>query len=90
MAGAEHRVMLNNREEMEMTGVVSVDSFDEECIILDTVCGAMVLEGEQMHITGLDLEEGKIHVIGKVSNIYYRAEGTPKTKGKNILGRLLK
>lgn len=90
MDSKDHLVLINNRKEMQISGVVSVESFDEECILMDTTCGTIVLEGEGMHITELDLGEGNVHVTGKVTNLLYKAQGPKGGKGKNILNRLLK
>lgn len=90
MNSQDHQVAINNRQEMALTGVVSVESFDEVCILMETTCGSMVLEGEGLHITELDLGEGKVHITGKVVNLLYKPQGTRSGKGKNILDRLLK
>jgi len=90
MNSKDHQVAINNRQELQLTGVVSVDSFDEECILLETSCGPMVLEGEALHITELDLNEGLVHITGKVVNLLYKPQGAKSGKGKTILNRLLK
>lgn len=90
MNSKEHQVAINNRQELQLTGVLSVDSFDEACILLETSCGPMVLEGEGLHITELDLNEGLVHITGKVSNLLYKSQGAKSGKGKNIINRLLK
>lgn len=90
MDSKDHQVAINNRQELEITGVVSVESFDEECILLETTCGPMALEGEGLHITELDLSAGQVHITGKVINLFYRTQGAKSGKGKNILNRLLK
>lgn len=90
MDNKDHQVAINNRQELILTGVVSVESFDEVCIMMETTCGAMVLEGESLHITELDLAEGKVHITGKVVNLLYKPQGGKSVKGKHILNRLLK
>jgi sporulation protein YabP len=86
----EHDVIIRGRQHLELTGVTSVDSFDEERIFLGTTGGALALEGEEMHITGLDLEAGRVTVTGKLSALVYRQSGSSRIKGKNIVQRLLK
>lgn len=88
---SEHSLLLNDRKTLEMTGVNNVNTFDEQEIILETVMGYLYVIGEQLHISMLNLDEGKVVVEGSVTNIEYKADGKDiKARGKNILTRLLK
>ncbi len=88
---ADHSIKLINRSNMELTGVSSVNTFDEEEIILETSLGYLYILGENLHITMLSLEEGKVSLEGAVNSVEYKALGTDlKTKSKNVLSRLLK
>ena len=46
----EHTISLRQRESMEINGVTDVVSFDEQAVILQTVCGKMTVEGSALHI----------------------------------------
>lgn len=83
---------LTNRERLEATGVQKVVSFDEREIALETVIGSLILEGEGLHITHLDLTAGELVVEGLIVSIKYAEDRGKKIKmkGKNILERLLK
>ena len=70
-AGAPHSITLNDRKEMVLTGVSEVISFDEELIQLKTGCGAMRIEGKQMHVRSLLLEDGRLQISGQVNAISY-------------------
>ncbi len=88
---AEHSIKLINRSNMELTGVSSVNTFDEEEIILETSLGYLYIVGENLHITMLSLEEGKVSLEGEVNSVEYKALGIDlRTKSKNVLSRLLK
>ncbi|QGU00525.1 hypothetical protein SYNTR_1931 [Candidatus Syntrophocurvum alkaliphilum] len=88
---AEHSLYLEDRKYLEMVGVTSVITFDEEEIILQTNMGYLNITGENLHITMLNLEQNKVAIQGTVSIMEYKAQGTDlKSKGKNILTRLLK
>lgn len=87
----EHSLTLNNRGFMELTGINNVNLFDEEEVILETRLGYLYIKGQSLHITMLSLEEGKVSLEGTISMLEYKAAETDiKTKGKNILTRLLK
>ncbi len=88
---SEHSLLLLDRRTMEISGVENVNTFDEEEIILETVMGYLYVQGEQLHVSMLNLEQGKVVVEGSIINIQYKKEGKDiKTRGKNILSRLLK
>jgi hypothetical protein len=43
-------IMLENREKMSISGVIDVESFNDECIIVDTELGVLIIRGEDLHI----------------------------------------
>lgn len=85
-------VTLTNRERLETTGVQKVVTFDEREIVLETVIGSLVLRGEGLHITHLDLTAGELVAEGLIASLEYIEQKSKKIKlkGKNILDRLLK
>jgi len=87
----EHSIKLNNRNRMELTGIKNVQNFDDMEIILESIQGYLVILGNQLHITMLNLDEGKVVLEGEISSLEYKAQGVDiKAKGKNIISRLLK
>ncbi len=88
---AEHSMNLVNRQKMELTGVTNVISFDEEEIVLATNMGYLAINGEELHISMLNLDEARVAIQGTVNNIGYKPQGADlKAKGKSMLNRLLK
>lgn len=87
----DHSLRLINRNQLEMSGVVNVNTFDEKEIILETIMGFLVITGDHLHITLLNLEEGKVAVEGAVTSMDYQNQGSNvKARSRNILQRLLK
>jgi len=88
---ADHTIKLINRKNMELTGVNNVNTFDEQLILLETGMGLISISGQDLHITRLNLDEGKVDLEGSINSVEYKAQGADvKSKGKNILNRLLK
>lgn len=89
----ENRLDLTGRRYLKLDGVEQVGSFDESEITLATNMGFLLLKGEGMHITELNLEKGQLAVEGYISLMQFLEEksikGT-KDKGKNILNRIFK
>lgn len=83
---------LHDRERLEATGVLQVVGFDDREVILETGLGLLLIRGEGLHITHLDLAAGELAVQGLLNSIEYAEDRSKKlkAKGKNILERLLK
>lgn len=71
VAERPHRVVIDNREKLNVTGVKDVDSFNENEIIFITTCGAVTITGEDLHISRLNLEDGQLIVEGRIQSLDY-------------------
>ena len=86
-----HRVALNARESMEVRGVTDGVSFDEQTVILETVCGNMTVEGASLHIHVLSMEEGVVTMDGRVDSIqYYETQATDTDRKNRFFGKLFR
>lgn len=81
-------VVLDNRERSTFNGVIDVESFNEEEVVMLTDTSAIILYGKNLHISKLNLEEGQLIVDGFVYAVEYD-DGTAGKKG-NIFSRLFK
>lgn len=86
-----HEVNVINRERLLAKGVLHVNSFDDEEVVLDTEMGTLTIRGEDLHIKELSLEQGSFSVEGLIVGLQY-SSGRTKGKGKNkgIWDKLLK
>lgn len=66
-----HQVILQDRAQVEITGVTDVDSFDENVIKAYTGMGALHICGSGLHIRHLDLENGLLALEGQVDSLAY-------------------
>lgn len=90
---SQHTLRIVNREQVEVEGVLAVESFDDQEIVLETELGTLTLRGEDLHIKQLDLESGRFAVEGLISACMYsnlRHRGQKAPRGRSILERLLK
>lgn len=67
----EHRLELLGREHLTVSGVEDVERFDENCIVMATCVGTLVVSGEELHIGKLSLEGGELHVDGHIDAVNY-------------------
>ena len=66
-----HRLTLNERRQLSMTGVSEVVSFDESAVILKTNLGTLTVLGEDLVLKTLSVEGGQVAVSGHVSALQY-------------------
>ena len=82
-----HEIRLGMRKEMNITGVREVLSFDENCVVLKSVCGEMTVEGSDLRVGTLDTERGVVTLCGKIDTVYYTDDRPTEKRG---LGRLFR
>lgn len=88
-----HGMEMADRKSITIRGVTQVGAFDEAEIFMVTVKGALLLKGEGLHITQLNLDDGILAAEGYINSVQYLEESSAQTlrqKGKGFLGRLLK
>jgi len=83
-----HTVHLDDRKRALLTGVTDVASFNEQEVIVLTQEGDISLVGDGLHISHLNLEDGKLTVEGKIAGIEYG--DSPSQKRGGILSRVFR
>lgn len=86
-AKVPHHVILEERQRMTVSGVLDIDSFDDQTIVAYTDLGEMLVKGTALHINRIDLESGDLALEGKVISISY-SDQTPQSGG--LLSRLFR
>ena len=66
-----HKLTLDERQKLTMTGVTEVISFDDSAVVLKTVLGTLEVLGEQLKLKTLSLDGGQVAVDGHISALYY-------------------
>lgn len=66
-----HKLALDQREKLTVTGVAEVVSFDENCVVLRTGLGTLVVQGTQLQLKQLTLEGGNVAVEGRIGSLVY-------------------
>lgn len=82
-----HRVVLEERGSLSVSGVEDVENFDGNTIVMVTVKGTLVVRGEDLHVEKLSLDGGDLKVEGTVDALTYEDDG--REKG-GFLARLLR
>ncbi len=78
----KHKVVMEERAHLIITGVRKVKSFDTKEIVLDTVKGGLVIKGHELGVKNLDLDQTEVEIEGSVDSFTYSSgKGGGNTKG---------
>ncbi len=66
-----HKLTLNERHSLTMSGVTEVVSFEETAVILHTSLGTLIIQGRELRLKTLSLEGGQVAVDGTISALIY-------------------
>ena len=66
-----HKLTLNERKNLTMTGVTEVVSFEESAVVLRTGLGTLTVQGQELKLKTLSLEGGQMAVDGHISALIY-------------------
>ena len=68
---SEHKVTMDSRKYARLTGVKDVISFDEKEIILSTVKGELIIQGEGLHIKKIAIDKKEAEIDGLIRGFMY-------------------
>jgi sporulation protein YabP len=72
---AMHKITLDGRKDLKLTGITKVLSIEPELVILVTSQGKMKITGKDMHVTTLDMDRGIVDISGLINCLCYTGDG---------------
>jgi len=84
-----HNVVMSNKKQMTISGVIRVENFNESTIVLVTEFGQMTIEGAELHISRLSLETGEMNIDGDIIGLFYSGNSLDK-KTSSLFGKIFK
>ena len=82
-------IILENRQKLNITGVLDVFSFDDQIIIVQTELGLLTIKGENLKINKLSLDTSDFIVDGTIISLNYTNSDVTK-KNQNIFSKIFK
>jgi len=76
-----HNIIIENRKNITVSGVMDIDSFDEESVILFTELGELAIRGINLHINKIDVNAGDLTMEGEIESLTYSENGPRKGSG---------
>lgn len=90
MNSSFQNIVLENRERLNITGILDVFSFDDQIIIVETELGLLTIKGENLKINKLSLDTSDFIVDGRISSLTYSETEVGTKKGKSLLSKIFK
>lgn len=72
-----HRLVLEGRSKLAISGITEIESFDENTVVLCTTRGTLVIHGRQLHLSMLSVDGGQASVDGTVDSMVYEDDLRP-------------
>lgn len=83
-----HIIHMENRQRIDITGVINATEFNEDNIILQTQMGNLNIKGKSLKVNKLNVDTGDMCIEGEILSLTY----TSKEAGnkESILKKLFK
>ena len=81
-----HKLTLNERRQLSVTGVTEVVSFDEAAVVLNTGLGTLIIQGQSLQLKTLTTDGGQVVVEGSISALGYQEPRSGGSWLRRLLG----
>ncbi len=85
-----HSCTMQNRQDVKLTGIREVVSFDESQVVLDTDLGLLTITGKELRVGRLTVEKGEADLTGSVDSLTYSSNEAYRRAGESLFARLFK
>lgn len=86
---AIHRITIEDRKLLIITGVNRVKSFEPKEIVLETNRGGVTIKGHDLSVNNLNLEQSELVIEGQIDVVTYTANGSSESS-KGVWQRIFK
>ena len=83
--GVIQNLILENREKLNVSGVLDVLSFDDQIVMVETELGLLTVKGENIRINKLSLDTSEIAVEGEIDSLTYSNKDLDKKERWRII-----
>lgn len=83
----EHNITLKERSNLIISGVEHIYSFNDKKVEVKTSAGEMVIEGENLDMSKLSIDDNIISIDGTINSITY---AKPKQQQENFFKKVFK
>lgn len=80
-----HKITVENRSDMSVTGVIQVVAYDENRVVLRTDFGTLIIQGRDLVAGEISSINNTMKLTGNIDTLQYKGA---KDKRENLLSRL--
>ena len=84
----KHKVSLTNKKDLLIEGVKTIDSFDSNEFLIETIMGYMHIEGKGLMLGKMDNDNEELTIKGEINKLEY--VNSNKDKEKSFLKKIFK
>ena len=81
-----HSLQMKERRVLSVTGVTEVVSFEDTAVVLQTVMGRLLIQGQQLQLKGFSEEGGQVAVEGTIGGLLYEETKERSSFWQRLLG----
>ena len=81
-------IFLENRNKLNVTGVLDVLNFDEQIITVETELGVLVVKGSDLKLNKYNLEDTELSIEGEINSLSY--DDRVNNKNESLLAKIFK
>lgn len=86
-ADLPHNIIMENRSKITISGVENAESYNESEVVLNTSKGVLIIKGDCLNLSKLNLDSGEITVNGHIAMLEYLE---PKKSGSSLLSKIFR
>lgn len=80
-----HKITVENRSDMSVTGVIQVVAYDENRVVLRTDFGTLIIQGRDLVAGEISSINNTMKLMGNIDTLQYKGA---RDKRENLLSRL--
>jgi len=84
-----HKILIEDRNQLVITGVKKVKSFEPKEIQLETVKGSLTIKGHNLGVKNLNLEQSEIEIEGQIDLLSWPSGRSPESS-KGVWEKIFK
>ena len=81
-------IFLENRNKLNVTGVLDVLNFDEQIITVETELGVLIVKGNDLKLNKYNLDDTELSIEGEINSLTY--EDKVNRKNESLLAKIFK
>lgn len=84
-----HKIIIEERKLLIITGVSRVKSFEPKEIVLETNRGGLMIKGHELSVNNLNLEQSELEIEGQIDVVTYTVSAS-RESSKGVWQRIFK